>query len=159
MGRGRSSDLLGLGLGFGLGFALGGDSGWGQFGGLLGGGMVRQPLEDFDQVVLGIESLGAAVGQKGVDEGVVRPGFEAAEEHPVFHAQLGGSDHVLDEVGVEFQRSVPEADEDFVPLVEGVVESLGDIAAGEVAPAFREDEAVKLFGDGNKLPGIQSVLS
>jgi hypothetical protein len=28
-----------------------------------------------------------------------------------------------------------------------------------VAPAFREDEAVKLFGDGNKLPGIQSVLS
>jgi hypothetical protein len=35
--------------------------------------------------------------------------LEAAEEHPVFHAQLGGADHVFDEVGVEFECSVLEA--------------------------------------------------
>ena len=52
-----------LGYGFGLCFALGGDSGGGQIGGLLGGGIVRQLLEDFGQVILGIESLGAAVGE------------------------------------------------------------------------------------------------
>jgi len=37
-----------------------------------------------------------------VDEGVVCSSFEAAEEHPVFHAQLGSAYHVFDEVGVEF---------------------------------------------------------
>jgi len=51
-----------LGYDFGLCFALGSDSGGGQLGGLLGGGIVRQLLEDFGQVILGIESLGAAVG-------------------------------------------------------------------------------------------------
>jgi hypothetical protein len=35
-----------------------------------------------------------------------------------------------------------------VPLVEGVVESLSYIAAGEVPLALREDEAVEFFGDG-----------
>ena len=57
-----------------------------------------------------------AVGQKGVDEGVVRPGFEAAEGHPVLHAKLGGTDHVLDEVGVDFEDSLTEAAADFGTL-------------------------------------------
>ena len=57
-----------------------------------------------------------AVGQKGVDEGVVLPCFEAAEEHPVLHAELGGTDHVLDEVGVDFENSLTEAVADFGTL-------------------------------------------
>jgi hypothetical protein len=35
-----------------------------------------------------------------------------------------------------------------MPLVEGVVDGLGDIAAGEVPLALLEDEAVELVGDG-----------
>ena len=61
LGCRRLGDLLGYD--FGLCFALGCDSGGGQIGGLLGGGIVRQLLEDFGQVILGIESLGAAVGE------------------------------------------------------------------------------------------------
>jgi hypothetical protein len=38
-------------------------------------------------------------------------------------AKLGGADHVLDEVGVELECSGLEADEDLVPLVEGVAEA------------------------------------
>ena len=34
--------------------------------------------------------MGAAVGEQDVEEGVIRPGFEAAEEHPVLHTELGG---------------------------------------------------------------------
>lgn len=48
-------------------------------------------LDQFDEVVFGIEVVGAAVGKEGVDECVVRAGFEAAEEHPVFQAELGGA--------------------------------------------------------------------
>lgn len=64
-------------LGFCLGPALGGDAGGGQRGGLLRSRVVREAFDDFDKVVLGIEVLGAAVGEQGVDEGNVRPGFEA----------------------------------------------------------------------------------
>ena len=53
------------------------------------------------------------------------------------------------EVGVEFQRSVLEADEDLVPLVEGVADGLGDIAAGELRLAMLDDETVEFFGDGS----------
>ncbi len=42
LGCRRLGDLLGYD--FGLCFALGGDSGGGQIGGLLGGGMVRQAV-------------------------------------------------------------------------------------------------------------------
>ena len=59
-------------------------------GGLFRGGVVREAFDDFDEVVLGVEVLGAAVDQKGVDEGVVRPGFEATKEHPVFMPSLVG---------------------------------------------------------------------
>ena len=46
------------------------------------GGVGGEAFDDFDEVVLGIEVLGAAVGQKGVDEGVVRAGFEASAAQP-----------------------------------------------------------------------------
>jgi hypothetical protein len=72
--------------------------------------------------------LGAAVGQKDVDERAVRPGFEAAEEHPMpsEHSELlpfpkafrmvrtwqtlscpawRASDQALDQIGVDFQKS------------------------------------------------------
>jgi hypothetical protein len=65
---------------------------------LFRGGGVWEAFDNFDEVVLGIEILGAAVGEESVDEGVVRPGFEATEKHPVLHAELGRADHVLDEV-------------------------------------------------------------
>jgi hypothetical protein len=109
---------------------------------------VRETPEDFGEVVFRIESLRTAVGQEGVDQRVVFSGPEAAEEHPIFHAQLGGSDHVLDKVGVEFERSDFKADEELRPLVEGVGDGLADIACGEVRFAVREDEAVKFVGDG-----------
>jgi len=62
----------------------------GQRGGLAGGGGVREAFDHLDEVVLGIEALGAAVGQKGVDERVVRAGFEAAENTQFFMPSLVG---------------------------------------------------------------------
>ena len=81
---GRRSLASGDFLGLYRGAALGDDAGGRQGGGLPGRRVVRQALENFNQIVLGIELLGAAVGEEGVDEGVVRPGFQAAEKHPVF---------------------------------------------------------------------------
>jgi hypothetical protein len=115
---------------------------------LLRGGVGRQALDDFDKVVLGIELLGAAVGQQGVDEGVVRAGFETTEEHPVLHAELGRPDHVLDEVGVDFQDTLFKVVEELGPLVKGVAESLADVACGEMGFEVREDEAVDFVCDG-----------
>jgi hypothetical protein len=115
--------------------------GGGQRCGLFRGGAVRQSRDDFDEVVLGIEVLRAAVGQKGVDEGVACLGFEAAEEHPVFHAELGGVDHVLSEVGVDSENSLAEAIADFFSLVEGVAKSLGDIAGGTLGFVLLNFEA------------------
>ena len=109
---------------------------------------MREAFDDFDEVVFGIEVVGAAVGKEGVDEGVVRPGFEAAEEHPVLHAKLGGADHVLDEVGVDFENSLAEAVENFRPLVEGVAEGLADVAGGTLGFVMAEDELVEFAGDG-----------
>lgn len=70
--------------------------------GLLRGGIWRQAFDDFDEMILGIESLVAAVGQQGVDEKVVNFGFYIAEGYSIFHVELGGVDHVLDEVSVDF---------------------------------------------------------
>ena len=126
--------------------------------GLPRGGVVREALDDFDEVVFGIEVVGAAVGQKGVDEGVVRAGFEAAEEHPVFHAELGGPDHVRNEVGVDFQNSLTEAVADFFPLVEGVAEGLADVAERTLGFILLEDEVVEFVGDG-QAPGAADQLA
>ena len=115
---------------------------------MIGGGFGWEAFDGFDEVVLGIEILGAAVGEQGVDEGVVHPGFEAAEEHPVFHSEFGGADHVLDEVGVDFQNALAEAVADFIPLVEGVAERLADVADGALLFIFTKDEAVEFVGDG-----------
>ena len=49
-------------LGFCFGLVIGGDASVGQLGGLLAGRVVAQAFDDFDEVVLGIEALGAAVG-------------------------------------------------------------------------------------------------
>ena len=87
---------------------------------LVSGWRRGEAFDDFDEVVLGIEVLSAAVGQKGIDDVVVRPGFEAAEEHSVLYAELDGADHVLDEVGVDFENSLTEAVADFFPLVEDI---------------------------------------
>ena len=62
--------------------------------------------------------------------------FEAAEEHPDLHTELGGADHVFNKVGVELERCVLEADEDFMPLVEGV----GDLLASWVLRVWRIGE-------------------
>ena len=63
--------------------------------------------------------------------GVVGSG-EAAEEHPVFHAELGRTDHVLVVVGVDFENSLTQAVEELRPLVEGVVQCLADVSGEEV---------------------------
>lgn len=109
---------------------------------------MRQALDHLHIVVFGIEVVGAAVGQQGLDNGVVFPGFEAAEEHPVLHAQLGRPDHVLDAVGVDFQNALFEAVEELGPLVERVAQCLADIAGREVGFKVIEDEAVEFVGDG-----------
>ena len=76
--RGQSGNLPG----FCFCPALGGEAGGGQRGGLCRGGVGWEAFDDFDEVFLGIEVLGAAVGKKGVNKVVVRPSFEASEEHP-----------------------------------------------------------------------------
>lgn len=89
---------------------------------------MRETLEHFDEVSLGLKALRAAVCQQGVKEGVVRSGFEAAEEHPVLHAEFGGANDILNSVGVDFQDSLAETAEDLMPLVEGVLECSPDVA-------------------------------
>ena len=125
-----------------------GDAGRSQGGGLFGGRVVRQSLDHIDQIGLGVESLGAAVGQQRVEEGVVRPGFEAAKKHPVPHAELGGPDHVFDAVGVDLQNSLSQAVEDFVPVVDKVAEGLADVAGRTLDFELLEREAMNLTGDG-----------
>lgn len=128
--------------------ALGSDAGRRQGGGLLRRCVVRQALDDFDEVVLGIEVLGAAVGQKGVDEGVVRSRFNTAEKHPILHAEFGGPDHIFDEVGVDLKDSLAEAVADFLPLVEGIAEGLADVAGRELAFVVSENELMEFVGNG-----------
>ena len=76
-----------------------------------------QALDDFNEAIFWIESLRPAVSQECVDQSVVCPRFEAAEEHPILHTELGRTDHVLDQVGIDFETPLTEAVEDFVPLV------------------------------------------
>ena len=53
----------------GGGASFDGDAGGCERGCLLRGGGWRQALDHFRQVVFGIEAVGAAVGQQGVDVG------------------------------------------------------------------------------------------
>ena len=66
----------------------------------------------------------------------------------IFHAELGRTDDVFDEIRVEFKGSVFKALDDFLPLPEGVAHGFGDIACREVLGARFGEDAVELFGDG-----------
>ena len=44
----------------------------------------------------------------GVDDGAAPAGFLVADQHPVLHAELGGSDRSFDQVVVESEPSVFE---------------------------------------------------
>ena len=55
----------------------------GERGCLLGGRVVRQALDHLGQVGFGVESLGTAVGQQRVEQGIVGARLQTAEEHPV----------------------------------------------------------------------------
>ena len=109
---------------------------------------MRQALDHFDQVGLGVEFQGAAVGQQGVEEGVVGPCLQTAEEHPVPHAEFGGPDRVLDSVGVDFKNPLGQAVDDLVPTVKKVAEGLADVAGRTIDLELFEGEAMKLTGDG-----------
>jgi hypothetical protein len=93
---------------------------------------VRQALDDLDEVVLGVESLGLAVGQQGVEERVVGSGPGVAEEEVVFRAELGWTDFVLGEVVVDLKAAVFQADEDFFALVDGVGERFAQVVVGQL---------------------------
>ena len=120
----------------------------GEGGGLLGGGVVRKAAERRGEVVFRIEAVGAAVGQKRVDEGVVGPSFEAAVEEPVLRAEFGRADAVFDVVVVEGKTAVLKATPELGPFSQGVVEGLPEREARQVAGSHRNHFAVELVGDG-----------
>jgi len=79
---------------------------------------VLQAGDGRGEVVLGIEAVGAAVGQQGVDERVVGSGLEAAVEEPILHSELGGADAVFDVVVVEGEAAVFEATLELGPFAQ-----------------------------------------
>ena len=90
-----SGDLLGIN---GLGTPFRRDGGRGQLRRIGDGGVVRQPAEDLYQIGFGVDVLFLAVGQQRVEQRVIRPSLEAAEEQPVVVTQLDRTDDVLDRV-------------------------------------------------------------
>jgi len=59
---------------------------------------VRQAVDDLDEVIFGVESLGLAVGHQGVEECVVGTSSGIAEEKVVFCSKLGRTNFVFSEI-------------------------------------------------------------
>ena len=73
-----------------------------------------------------------------VDDRAPPAGVFSADEHPVFHAELGGADCVLGEVVVELDPSVFEAGLEVGELFVGVREGFAQRAGGGDCPAVLE---------------------
>lgn len=89
----RRRDILGDCQG--LGTAGSGEAGRGQLGGLFGGGIVRQPLDDLGQLHLRVQTLDLAVGHERVKQRVVGSCLKTAEEHPVAGTEFSRTHSVL----------------------------------------------------------------
>ncbi len=74
---------------FACGAALLHDAARPECGGLFECSVVRQALDHLGQVGIGVEFLGAAVGQQRVKQGIVGSRLQTAEEYPVPHAEFG----------------------------------------------------------------------
>ena len=117
-------------------------------------------LEDPDEVFPRVDLPATAALDEGEPDGVGLSGGFAAHEEPVFGSELGGADAVLDEVVVDFQSSVHEADFELQPLAKGVVDGFAEFAFGQDfarRPDFPKGLAEppvngKGLGDANPLP-------
>ena len=108
---------------------------------------MRETLDYLDEVILGVESLGLAVGQQGVEERVVGAGPRVAEEKVVFRAELGGPDFVFGEVVVDLEAAVFQTDEYFISLVDGVGERFAQGVVRQLGFSGGVDEGEELVGE------------
>ena len=79
----------------------------------------------------GIKVVAAHLLDEGVDDGAAPAGFFTANEHPVFHAELGGTDRSFSAVVVKLDLTIEEAGFKVAPLIEGVVERFPKVALGK----------------------------
>ena len=101
-------------------------------------GHAWQALEDPFEVGEGILAVTADLLDEGVDDGAAPPGLLVADEHPVFHAELGRTDGVLGEIVVELDLPVEEARLEARPLAGGIGEGFAEQAAGRDLPPIPE---------------------
>ena len=127
--------------------AGGGDAGRGQFGGLFGCRVVRQALDDLDEVILGVESLGLAVGDQGVEKRVVGTGSGIAEEEVVFCSEFGRTNFVFGKIIVDLKAAVFQANENFPLLVDGVGERFSQRIVRKLCFPGSMDKSEKFVGD------------
>ena len=114
-------------------------------------------FEDLLEVGLGVEAPAFAVLNNGVNGRTHVTGFGTAEKEPVFHAELGRTHGVLDQVVVDLDVAVTQVLELLLPLAEGVAECLAQRVLGKVAVVQDADDFLKAFVDGRTLVRPNSI--
>jgi len=133
--------------GFPGGAEVGREACRGEGRGLFRRGVGGQAPDDLGEVDLGVEIVDLAVGQQGVEQGAGGAGLQAAHEEVVLQSELGRTNGVLHEVGVELQPPVLQAEAELLPLVQGVVEGLAELALREVGGSFCQDRLIEDVGE------------
>ena len=93
--------------------------------------------------------MAADLFDEGVDDGTAPAGFFAANELPIVHANLGGTNGVFGKVVIELDLSVEEAGFEVLPLIAGVVERFPKVALGKDVKFFvkvREESSKMIVG-------------
>jgi len=82
----------------------------------------RKTLEDVGEVGFRVVAVAAGALDKCVNDGAARAGGFAADEEPVFLADGGGADAVLNPVVVDLELPLIDVEGELVPEGEGVVD-------------------------------------
>lgn len=109
--------------------------------------------EDVPEVGVGIKAAAAAALDDGVEDGAAVAGGVGTDEEPVFLAQGGGPDGVLDEVVVDFDPAVVEIHGEGGPLPKGVAAGLAQRTLGQHPGLHPDEDAVEAFNDHPAVAG------
>ena len=103
--------------------------------------LAKDPFE----VGVGVMAVAADLLDEGVSDGTAPTGVLSADKHPIFHAELGGTNGSFGVVVVEFESAVFKARFKMRPLVAGVLECFSQVAFGQDSSSSLE--MIEEFGE------------
>ena len=125
----------------------------------LAGGHLRQTGEHFTQVGQRIEAAPPAALDDGVEDGSAFSGLSFANEEPVFLAEGGGADGVLDPVIVDGDAAVAQEGFERGPLLKGVGDGFSQRALRQIPRADAPQRGAQPTQDHRALRGAHGLAA